>query len=247
MYNLTRFTLSDMTECGATLRKIGVGADTMEEVANRIIRYLYKSFVDPQTGDKSLALVRLFKTHPYQELEPELQTLVQRSLGEDPDFPQMKCLTLLATAGEQVAWNARRASRGHQAIPLVSEELIARSPMISQLIRQLGLEIATVLKPDPALVIDLEQTTFNVFHVPEAQGSPFVPAQSEFVTSYGVRSVLGFGGMLPSGNLLAIIMFSKTPISRDTAEMFKTLALNAKMAVLPFEGTVFEGTASLNL
>ncbi len=51
--------------------------------------------------------------------------------------------------------------------------------MISQLICQLGLDIGTVLKPDPAVVIDLEQKTFNVFHVPEAQGSPFVPAQAD--------------------------------------------------------------------
>ncbi|WP_421655982.1 hypothetical protein [Leptothermofonsia sp. ETS-13] len=154
----------------------------------------------------------------------------------------MKCLTLLATAGDHPDWNNRYRSRGHQAIPLISKELVAQFPMISQFIRQLGLEISTVVQPDPDLVIDLEQKTFNVFHVPEAQGSPFVPAQAGFVIPYGVRSVLGFGGLLPSGNLLAIIMFSKTPISRDTADMFKTLALNAKMALLPFEGTaVFEG------
>jgi hypothetical protein len=120
--------------------------------------------------------------------------------------------------------------------------------MISQFIRQLGLEIGTVLEPDPELVVDLEQTTFNVFHVPQAAGSPFVPAQTEFVIPYGVQSVLGFGGMLASGNLLAIIMFSKTPIPRDTADLFKTLALNAKMALLPFEGkAVFATAASLNL
>ena len=37
MYNPAEFTLSDMTECGATLRKLGAGADSMEEVADRIV------------------------------------------------------------------------------------------------------------------------------------------------------------------------------------------------------------------
>jgi hypothetical protein len=248
MYNLAHFTLSDMTECGAALRKIGAGATTMEEVANRIVQYLYNHFTDPQTGGKSLALVRLFKTHAYSDLEPALRLVVQRSLGREAASPQMKSLTLLATAGEHPDWNIRQTSQGHQAIPLISAELVAQSPMISQFIRQLGLEIGTVLEPDPELVVDLEQTTFNVFHVPQAAGSPFVPAQTEFVIPYGVQSVLGFGGMLASGNLLAIIMFSKTPIPRDTADLFKTLALNAKMALLPFEGkAVFATAASLNL
>ncbi|UBF23842.1 hypothetical protein K9N68_19020 [Kovacikia minuta CCNUW1] len=235
MYDLTNFTLREMTACGIALRKIGVGAETMEAVADRIVRHFYEGCVNPQ-GDKSLALVRLFKTHSYEELEPELCTVVQQALGKKPDVSSMKCLTLLATAGEHPNWNARRASQGHQAIPLVSEELVSQSPMISQLIRQMGLEMGTVLEPDPSVIVDLEQKTFNVFHIPEAQGSPFVPAQAEFVIPYGIRSVLGFGGMLPSGNLLAIIMFSKTPIPRNAAGLFEALALNAKMALLPFDG-----------
>jgi len=236
MYNLTNFALKDMTECGAALRRMGVGSETMEETANRIVTHLYENLVNPQTNEKSLALVRLFKTHSYNELEPDLQPIVQQTLGEEPDNSAMKCLTLLATAGEHPDWNSRYTSRGHQAIPLASEELVAQSPMISQLICQLGLDIGTVLKPDPAVIIDLEQKTFNVFHIPEAQGSPFVPAQAGFVVPYGVRSVLGFGSMLPSGNLLVIIIFSKVSISRDTANLFKALALNVKMALLPFDG-----------
>ncbi|MBE9076344.1 hypothetical protein IQ241_03375 [Romeria aff. gracilis LEGE 07310] len=39
---------------------------------------------------------------------------------------------------------------------------------------------------------------------------------------------------------MAIILFSKQPIRRETAEVFKPLAINAKMAVLPFDpGTIF--------
>jgi len=63
-------------------------------------------------------------------------------------------LTLLATVGEQAEWNVRDQSIGHQAIPLPSEEIVARAPMISQLIRQLGLEIYTIIRPEPSILID---------------------------------------------------------------------------------------------
>jgi len=52
--------------------------------------------------------------------------------------------------------------------------------------------------------------------------------------------VLGFGGLLPSGNLFAIILFLKVQIPHSTAQMFSTLALNVKTALLAFDrGAVF--------
>lgn len=240
MYNPAEFTLSDMTECGATLRKLGAGADSMEEVADRIVSYFYDQFIDPQTSASAFTLVRFFKTHAFSQLPTDLQAYAQTMLNQQVAPPATKCLTLLATQGDRVEWRSRQASIGHQAIPLISEQLVTQSPMIAQLIAQFGLPIHAVLNPDPTLIVDLEQKTFNVFHVLDAVNSPHVPAQQEFVVPFGVRSVLGFGGMLPSGNLIAIIVFSKMPISWETADMFKTLALNVKLAVLPFDrGAVF--------
>lgn len=235
MYDLARFRLSDMTECGSALRQLGYGAPSMDVVADRIVHYLYHEFRDTQTGTHSFALVRCFKTHSYGELPAELQTFAQTQLGSQPPTPDLKCLTLLATTGDRPEWQTRQASRGHQAIPLVSAKLVAESPMISQLIRQLGLDIGAVLAPSADLMMDLEQRTFNVFLVPEAVASPYVPAQKDFVIPYGIQSVMGFGGMLPSGNLVAIVLFAKCAITSETADLFKTVALNMKMAMLPFD------------
>jgi hypothetical protein len=240
MYDLTRFKLRDMTECGAALRKLGSGSFSMEEVATRIVGYLYEHLGDKQTGEKSCVLIRFFKTHPYDELDAELRDFACGMLDCNSLSPRIKCLTLLATAGARPEWNSRQKSTRHKALPLVSSQVVAKYPMISQLIKQFGLDIGTFLEPESTIMIDLEQKTYNVFYVPEAAGSPYVPAQEEFVIPYQIKSVLGFGGMLPSGNLLAIIMFSKVQIPWDTADMFKTLALNAKLAVLPFDrGAVF--------
>src|SRR3989339_683771 len=95
-YDLTNFTIRDMTECGKVLRTIGKGAKSMEEAANRIVHYLYDNLIDGQSGNRACALVRFFKTHTYEKLDPELQSYSRNMLGNNPVLPEMKCLTLLA-------------------------------------------------------------------------------------------------------------------------------------------------------
>ncbi len=236
MYDLTGFSLRDMTTCGSVLRKLGDDAASMEEAASRVVRHLYEALCAPGTTEPACALARFFVTVPYAELEPELQQFAQRVFPESANHPQMRCLTLLATAGAEATWNDRRSSAGHQALPLPSEEAVSRSPMIAQLIAQLGVRVSAVVSPAPDFVLATPQPTYNIFNVAEALGSPFIPAQREFVEPYGIRAVLGFGGMLPTGDLFATILFSRHPIPRETADMFKTLALNVKVAIMPFAG-----------
>ena len=231
MYDLTKFTQSDITECGNVLRTLGSGAGSMEETASRIVRHLYNNFVDPQTGKNACALIRFYKTHSYDQLDGGLQEFARGVLGKAPDSPDMKCLTMLATAGEEAEWNARANSQGHKAIPLASAEFVAQIPMIAQLISQFGLEMGAVLRPDPSIIGDLARRSYNTFHIADAVGSPYIPAQDDVVVPYGVKSALGFGGVLSTGDLFVIIMFSKVPIPRETAESFRDLATKAKEAV----------------
>ncbi|MCX6692605.1 MAG: hypothetical protein NTW33_11315 [Methanoregula sp.] len=240
MPNIDDFTLKDMVGFSAALRRMGSGAASMEVVADTIVHYLYENLVDNKTHEKDCVLVRLFKTHPYGELDEDLQEFARNVMKMSPESPAMKCMVLLASAGTLPEWHLRKQSRGHKAIPLPSEHFVEAFPMVRQLIQQMGLEVNTVLRPDPAVVMDMAQRTFNVFLIPEATGSKYVPAQDDFVIPYGVRSVLGFGGILPSGNLFVIILFSKVPVPRQTADMFKSLALSVKVAILPFDGkTIF--------
>ena len=79
---------------------------------------------------------------------------------------------MLATAGDEPDWNSRARSNGHKAIPLASAEMVATIPMVSRLISQFGLDVGAVLSPDPMLIGDLSQKTYNTFYIPEALGSP---------------------------------------------------------------------------
>lgn len=233
MYDLTAFSLRDMTACGAALRKPAPAAD-LEGTAAAVVRYLFDNLRDG-TGAPACALVRFFITRPFAALDAERQAAARRLLGGQAEAPGIKCLTLVGTAGVEPRWNRPAESAGHRVIPLPSAEGVRRLPMIAQLVAQFGLEIPALLGPDAGLLVDLEQRSYNVFHVPEAAGNPYVPDQETFVRRYGVRSVVGFGGMLPSGNLFAVILFTRVPVSRETADLFRPLALSVKLAVLPFE------------
>ena len=99
MYSLSEFSLADMTRCGSELRKMGENASSMEQVYDKIVRSLYDRVVEEDTGARRLRLVRLFKTHPYEDLDPELKRFSVDALGHEPEVSSTKCLTLLATAG----------------------------------------------------------------------------------------------------------------------------------------------------
>ena len=233
-YNLSRFGFGDMMDCRGRIRSLFADdPSTLEAAAERAVEFFRRELVD-EHGQPACALVRFFKTHPYRDLPEDLQAVVRAGSPEAGSIPDLRCLTLLATRVDEEDWNSRLTSRGHRAIPLMSVEMVQQAPMIAQLITQLGLPIANVVRPSRALLLDDEQTTHNVFFVPRALGSPYIVAQEEFVVRCGIQSVLGFGGLLASGDLFAVILFSKVAISPDTADQFRVVGLNLKIAILPF-------------
>jgi hypothetical protein len=229
-YDLRDFTLSDTIRCGTELRKIIHGAASIEGAANGITELLYESLVDSDTGEPSCALVRCYKTHSYSELPVDLQGFARSVLKRKPG-PRVKCLTLIGTSGSRPEWNSRHRSIGHKAIPLESVEMVEQAPMVSQLIRQLGLDISSVIAPTPEILRQIEGKSYGVFYVARAAGSPFIPAQTEFVLRERIQSVVGFGGLLRNGDMLAIIVFSRAAIAEETANRFRTLALEVRAAL----------------
>ena len=108
--------------------------------------------------------------------------------------------------------------------------------MISRLLTQYGIDVGSVTRPDPMLIGDMSEKTYNTFYVPEAVGSTYIPAQDDFVIPHGIKSVLGFGGVLSSGELFVAIMFSKASIPADMANKFNAIGASVKESVEPFVG-----------
>lgn len=233
-FDLTQFDLAAQLRCSRELRKEIAGSTTLEDAARRTSRYFYQESRGPDGEQRACTLVRCYKTHPFSELPADLQLAARRALGGEKPLPGMRCLTLLGTAGDEAAWNSRLRSKGHRAIPLPSVSIVEQAPMIAQLIREFGLDLAAVVQPAPEVVRDTKGRKYGVFHVAEARGSPYIPAQAEFVEKYGVRSVVGFGGTLASGDLFAVILFSRVPVDAAAAERFRAIALDVKGGFFPF-------------
>jgi hypothetical protein len=230
-YDLRDFTLTDTIRCGTELRRIVHSSTSVEAAAQAIAEHFHESMEDADTGERSCALVRCYKTHSFSSLPPDLQGFARAILKRKPSRPGVKCLTLLGTAGSRPEWNSRMRSLGHQAIPLETVEMVEQAPMVVQLIRQLGLEVTDVISPTPAVMQGLDGKSYGVFYVPRAAGSPHIPAQGDFVLRERIQSVLGFGGLLRTGDMIAVILFSRAPIPEATANRFRTLALELRAAL----------------
>ncbi|HUQ48745.1 MAG TPA: hypothetical protein VM053_10980 [Gemmatimonadaceae bacterium] len=231
-FDLSDFSIVDMLQCGRGIRGAAGDATTVPEAAHSIVDYLYEECGHPQ-GARSCALIRFYKTYSLGDLEPRLQAFATTQLAGIEASSTMKCLTLVATIGQEPHWCDPRQSVAHQAIPLPSAQMVEGAPMIAQLIREMGLAISDVVAPDEQLVQKSAGKSYNVFHVEQALGSPYIPAQETFVKRYGIRSVLGFGGLVGGGDFFAVIMFSRGPIPATSAVRFRNIALDVKAVMHP--------------
>ena len=228
--DIERFDLSAMLRCGLRLRATIAAATGFEAAAAAMTRFLFDEFRDATTGERQLALVCFYRTQPWSSLDSAQRLFAERLLDDERPTPELRCLCLVATSGVEEAWNDRRLSRGHQAIPLPEPEIVERAPMIAQLVRAFGLDLAAVVRPDATLRPELHGRTYGVFHVERARHSPYIPAQ-DFVQRWGIASVVGFGGPLRDGDIFAAILFSRATVSSDAADRFRSLALDVKSAL----------------
>ncbi|ACU74170.1 protein serine phosphatase with GAF(s) sensor(s) [Catenulispora acidiphila DSM 44928] len=252
-FDLSGFSVTDMVVASGELRAVTAGAASMEEGSAAIVEWLRHAFTDPATGRPAFALARMFHTVTWDRLTPDLRSYVgtrdPAAAANDDGLPY---LTLLATSGDHPHWSDRRNSRDHQAIPLSASDVVRRAPLALALLdRLLGLQPSPEPVParphggeSPAASARLRDR-FDVFHVPEALGSPYVPTP-EFVRDYQIRSAIALGAVLDSGgpdhpdlpgvrntSLYTALLYSRVRIPAETATHFRTLAAAIRLALTP--------------
>lgn len=230
-YDLERFSSADAVKLSLQLRRLGASASNLTDVANNVVQFLFEHLREGSTGARCCALVRVYVLTSLEHLDDDRQRFAAKLCSDARITDATPCLSLLATAGEEPNWNAPSTSSGHLAIPLPSPEFVTRLPMVRSLFASLGVDVAKMFRADQEIGVSLVEGDLGIFHVPEARGAPSIPAQ-DFVEKYGIRSVLGFGGALPNGDIFTMLMFSKVPIRSDVCDLFKTVALGMKLAVL---------------
>lgn len=244
LFAFDRLSLRDLAGLCTRVTESTRGAATMEDAGSALARCLRELFVDPVTGRPQVVLARTFQTSPTDDVPGEVRAhLAGNDVGGAAEDPPGRCLVLLGSDGERAAWRDRRLSRTHQALALTDLPGRRLSPMVAALVDHFGVRPEVFLHGEPP-TSDAVADDFEVFHVPVAQDAAEVPDQ-DFVREHGIASVLGFGGLLPGGEVFAVILFSRAPISPEVAALFRTVAVAAKLALLPgVEAPLFHGQAA---
>lgn len=241
----------------AAIARCGDQVGSMEGAARYAAAAMRGAFPTAE-GDCALALVRIFQTTRFEQLTPQLRSYALARMAPGASGEGTRCLALLATLGDRPTWCDRHASRDHQALPLAGGEVVRRVPLGLTVMDHLvgadaqraahpphtGRPDADAWRGDPGGHGDFAQgevtyhgeprpTRVAVHLVSQVAGSPLVPAQW-LVDAHGVASALGLGGILPSGELFSVVIFSRVPIDTVTAHRFGAVAEALCAALAPF-------------
>jgi hypothetical protein len=221
------------------------GCRTLEEAAQRVADALYGAFGD------SIALVRLFGTVPYGEL-PAANRQAVAKLAETHGITSLMrdetlVLSLLGTRGSSPAWNDRRKSEGHVGVPLASADFIDQIPMMSRLLKEIGLSLDWITSGDTSIVVKAMGSIAGVFFVPDAssavdtRGRKVIAAQ-DFVRAHQVRSVFGIAGAYTTSRMfVTMIVFCRETLQKTQAELFSPVinAFKGNTMALASKGAIF--------
>ncbi|MET0792165.1 MAG: hypothetical protein ABW061_11645 [Polyangiaceae bacterium] len=195
----------------------------------------------------SVVLARVFLVFPFSALPDEERHGVALRLDGDPRLTgKTPVLTLLGTAGRAAAWNDRRRSVGHRAIPLLSSAHVQGIPMLTKLLADLEVNLAGLDDGKPIATRRLLGGRNGAFYVPDAaaaldeEGRKIIPSQ-DFVSEHRVRTVFGMGGAYADGTLVATVLFTTEVLPKDVVDRFPSVISNFKMATedLLAQGKVF--------
>ncbi|MCR4292258.1 MAG: PAS domain S-box protein [Candidatus Kuenenia sp.] len=216
---------------------------SMEESVLEATKLFYHSFVTGN-GSSSFALVRIFKSCSYQELPDDVQSYIKNKATAESIASQSRYLTLLGTWGDLEAWCDRKKSGNHIAFPMDDPQLSHKYPMIAALLTQIGEHPFCEVNAGVDFLKNDQHKNYGLYYIEDAGDVTSIQDQTNFVNTHSIKSVLGFGGKFTSGNVYAIIIFSKELIRKNTAKSFLAINPVVKQIMLPFEieGNIFKNS-----
>ncbi|GAA2408342.1 hypothetical protein GCM10010420_40790 [Streptomyces glaucosporus] len=228
-FDLSAFSLSEMVRCGAELRRAPSGATSLATAAEAVTDFLYRGMADAE-GRRACPLVRLFVTRRWSALPPDDRAAARTRTSAGAPPPSARCLTLVASRGSYPRWADPATGAERFAVPVPSEDAARQVPLLSRLVDRIG-----TVSADQADGVPPPPARFEVLLVGDGRHTRELWGE-EFAEEYGIRSALAFGGPLPDGELFAVVLFSRVPLPAQTAELFRTVAVSVRTALLPFSG-----------
>ncbi len=221
------------------------GCKTLDEAAQLLSDIIYEEFRD------SLVLARVYATVPFSELPATNRTFVTIVATTNDIMPLIKddtpILSLLGTRGLKPEWNDRHMSQGHVGIPLASAAFVDQTPMIAELLKEVGLDLDWIDSGEMDIVTKAVGGVSGIFYVQDARqavdlkGRKVISAQ-DFVEANDVKTVFGLAGGYPtSKTFITIILFCREMLEKSQVELFVPLidALKANTTYLASTGAVF--------
>jgi len=204
------------------IRKAGYLATAAQDLA----KGLHQAFED------SVGLARVFLTVPLGSLPEDRQDFVYALARPSNSVADLKSttpvLSLIGTHGDEADWNDLGKSRGHLGIPLISSEFVGSIPMVSRLLRELGVPLDWIDTHDAAVIQKTLGESSSLFFVDDAgtatddQGRKII-ADEGFVSRHRIQSVFGIGGAYSGGEILVTVLFNHDRFERRSAEQFLPL------------------------
>lgn len=231
-----------ITDLWSSIQSDVSGANQLEVAAQTLASAIHEQF------QESVVLARVFITVDFDALPASNQSFVRElTKSSDTDLTgTIPVLSLVGTSGQESNWQDRRKSEGHVGIPLISSDFVDAIPMISRLIKEMGVPMDWVDTHESELIQKTIGQSEGLFFVTDAaeatdtEGRKIIAAQ-DFVNEYGVKSVFGVGTAYPSSQLVVMVVFCRDGFSREAAENFLPLASLFKGATgsLVEKGAIF--------
>lgn len=220
-----KFADAPASEIEAMRARVLVPATTVETGAQQLTRAFLSSF-------STVLLARVFVLLPHDVLPESEQKVVAEILGGAP-ATTAPILTLMGTAGVELAWNDRRTSARHRVIPLGDSRYRDRAPMITSLLAHFGVESCGGRVVLPAEMLGGRNATFYVDDARTARvpgTNRFVIPDRPFVERYGVQTVFGMGGAYQDGTLVAALVFARERVPESLVGRFPSFLGSFKEA-----------------
>ncbi len=236
MTNISSVEITQIVPVVSKVKDRVANSASLEEAAQRMVDMLYNEYID------SLVLLRLYATVPFGKLPAFNRAFVTQVAQANHITDQIKdntmILSLLGTRGAQASWNDRRKSHGHVGIPLASAAFIDQIPMMSRLLKEVGLDLNWIERKDSNMIIEAMGRASGVFYVENAATAVDslkrkIIAAQDFVTANQVKTVFGLaGGYATNPIFITLIAFSRDAMVKSQAALFTPLISNFKAATM---------------
>jgi hypothetical protein len=160
------------------------------------------------------ALIRIYRFVRVEDLPADLRTML------DPG--EKFGIALMGTYGKLPEWRDRKKSEEHRVIPINKVMIPAKIPMFEQLlINDMEVDLKHLYSTGDVLA-SLGRPSGGTFLIEDAATSAKVPVKDDFVVPHQIKSLVGFGGLVPDtqgrSTLYMLIGFTQLAVTPEIAK-----------------------------